>query len=166
MQKSLNFTFEIRRPPYGAWGFTYPNGTLGGMVGMVNRSEVDFAIGPFAVFHGRHLVIDYTHTIYMDTLKFFLSLKPKSDPFAIFRPFGWRVWLSIISVTPLYWLSIAIADVKGFSGQKWMTQAGFIIRQLLKQPSHLLPHQKLNKIIFITTWLLASLVLSCAYAGG
>ena len=45
VQTSLNFTFEIRRPLDGQWGYVLENGSVTGMVGMVNRSEVDFALG-------------------------------------------------------------------------------------------------------------------------
>ena len=47
VQKSLNFTFEIRRPLDGQWGYVLENGSVTGMVGMVNRSEVDFALGEY-----------------------------------------------------------------------------------------------------------------------
>ena len=50
VRESLNFTYEIRRPPDGQWGFVHKNGTVTGMVGMVNRSEVDFALGGYPSF--------------------------------------------------------------------------------------------------------------------
>ena len=46
LQTSLNFTSTIVRPPDGNWGaFDAGSGRWGGMVGMVNRNEVDFALG-------------------------------------------------------------------------------------------------------------------------
>ena len=45
VQKSLNFTYEIRRPSDGQWGYVTKNGSVTGMVGMVSRKEVDFALG-------------------------------------------------------------------------------------------------------------------------
>ena len=165
MQQSLNFTFEIKRPPFGAWGFTFKNGTVGGMVGMVNRSEVDFAIGPFAVYYGRHLFIDYSHTVHLDRLQFLLSLKPQNDPWAIFRPFGWRVWMSIILVTPLYLISMGITDLAFFGETRWIANVGFVARQLLKQPRNSFPRQKLYKMIFICAWAWPTLVLLYGYEG-
>ena len=48
LQTSLNFTSTIVRPPDATWGaFDEESGRWGGMVGMVNRSEVDFALGKF-----------------------------------------------------------------------------------------------------------------------
>ena len=45
LQVSLNFTTTLVRPPDGAWGAVDENGNWGGMVGMVKRNEVDFALG-------------------------------------------------------------------------------------------------------------------------
>ena len=47
VRQALNFTYEIRQPPDGQWGFVDKNGTVTRMVGMVSRNEVDFALGKF-----------------------------------------------------------------------------------------------------------------------
>ena len=45
LQVSLNFTITLARPPDGSWGAVDEEGNWGGMVGMVKRNEVDFALG-------------------------------------------------------------------------------------------------------------------------
>ena len=45
LQEALNFTFELKRPLDGTVGYIYENGSWSGLVGMINRSEVDFGIG-------------------------------------------------------------------------------------------------------------------------
>ena len=45
LQANLNFTTVLVRPPDGTWGAPDANGNWGGMVGQVNRSEADFALG-------------------------------------------------------------------------------------------------------------------------
>ena len=48
LQTSMNFTSTIVRPPDGTWGILdKESGKWGGMVGMVKRNEVDFALGKF-----------------------------------------------------------------------------------------------------------------------
>ena len=42
LQEALNFTFEVKRPHDGSVGYIYENGSWSGMIGMVNRSVVDF----------------------------------------------------------------------------------------------------------------------------
>ena len=45
LQISLNFSTSLARPPDGAWGALDDEGHWSGMVGMVKRNEVDFALG-------------------------------------------------------------------------------------------------------------------------
>ena len=45
LQKSLNFTWELRRPPDQGWGHQYENGSWSGMIGMLLANEIDFAVG-------------------------------------------------------------------------------------------------------------------------
>ena len=45
LKSSLNFTTSLYRPKDGAWGAVDERGQWSGMVGMVKRNEVDFALG-------------------------------------------------------------------------------------------------------------------------
>ena len=45
LQKSFNFTWELRRPPDQGWGHQYENGSWSGMIGMLLANEIDFAVG-------------------------------------------------------------------------------------------------------------------------
>ena len=47
IQKARNCTFTVVIPPDMSWGNCYDNNTCTGMIGLVNRSEVDFAIGMY-----------------------------------------------------------------------------------------------------------------------
>ena len=49
LQVSLNFTTSLARPPDGGWGAMDDQGSWSGMVGMVKRNEVDFALGGFSL---------------------------------------------------------------------------------------------------------------------
>ena len=42
-----NVTFSILRPPTPEWGVCHGKNNCTGMIGMVNRREVDFAIGSY-----------------------------------------------------------------------------------------------------------------------
>ena len=44
-----NVTFSISSPTTRTWGFCYAMNNCTGMIGMVNRKEVDFALGEFPV---------------------------------------------------------------------------------------------------------------------
>jgi hypothetical protein len=41
----MNFTYTIVRPLDGKWGIGDESGIWNGMIGMVKRKEVDFALG-------------------------------------------------------------------------------------------------------------------------
>ena len=45
IREARNCTFAIVRPHDGQWGVCYGNNNCSGMIGLVNRKEVDFAIG-------------------------------------------------------------------------------------------------------------------------
>ena len=44
-----NVTFSILRSPTNTWGYCHTMNNCTGMIGMVNRKEVDFALGIFCV---------------------------------------------------------------------------------------------------------------------
>ena len=49
MQRARNFTYTIVREPNGIWGNCVGKQNCTGMIGMVLRDEVDFALGSFPV---------------------------------------------------------------------------------------------------------------------
>ena len=53
MKGIRNWTYKIVRSPDGLWGNCYGNDNCTGMIGQVNRREVDFAIGLIFLCFGR-----------------------------------------------------------------------------------------------------------------
>ena len=45
MQQTRNISFTLSRPPDSAWGICHSKNNCTGMIGMVNRGEVDIALG-------------------------------------------------------------------------------------------------------------------------
>ena len=45
VERVRNVTFSIIRHPNPTWGLCYDKNNCTGMIGMVNRGEVDFALG-------------------------------------------------------------------------------------------------------------------------
>ena len=45
LKGARNCTFKVVVPDDGLWGYCYGKNNCSGMIGLVNRSEVDFAIG-------------------------------------------------------------------------------------------------------------------------
>ncbi|XP_047497851.1 glutamate receptor ionotropic, delta-1-like [Penaeus chinensis] len=110
LSRAMNFTYELRRPVDGLWGVGYPNGSWVGMLGMVKRGEVDFALGPFAFNWERyHFACEFTQPIFIDYESVFMRRpRVETDLFAFVRPFTWQVWLCLIGVIPLTWFILVL----------------------------------------------------------
>ena len=50
VQKATNCTFTLVRPPDGLWGNCHEENNCTGMIGLVQRKEVDFAMGIIFMF--------------------------------------------------------------------------------------------------------------------
>ncbi|XP_076038813.1 glutamate receptor ionotropic, delta-1-like [Oratosquilla oratoria] len=112
MSTALNFTYELRRPPDGLWGVGFPNGSWSGMMGMVKRREVDFALGPFAVNWERfHHACDFTQPIYVDYEGVFMR-RPRIeiDLFAFVRPFGPMTWACVLASLMVVWVVLVLVS--------------------------------------------------------
>ncbi|XP_063399364.1 glutamate receptor ionotropic, delta-1-like [Mytilus trossulus] len=63
----LNFTYDIKEPPDGHWGIPLDDGSWTGMVGQLQRREIDFVAAPLTVQAQREMVIDFTHPYHHET---------------------------------------------------------------------------------------------------
>ncbi|XP_066960828.1 glutamate receptor ionotropic, delta-1-like [Macrobrachium rosenbergii] len=97
LSSSLNFTYRVVSPADGKWGGPLPNGTVIGLIGMVNRHEADLAICEITVTSGRESVVDFTNPYYQESITL-ISRAPaeKSRTFAVFSPFTVQVWIIIV----------------------------------------------------------------------
>ena len=56
IQKERNCTFTVVRPSDGLWGSCYGKNNCTGMIGMVQRKEIDFALGCINYFFFYHII--------------------------------------------------------------------------------------------------------------
>ncbi|XP_052065508.1 glutamate receptor ionotropic, kainate glr-3-like [Mytilus californianus] len=75
----LNFTYEIKEPPDGHWGIQLDNGSWTGMVGQLQRREIDFVAAPLTVQAQREMVIDFTHPYYHETAVILMKTPDQND---------------------------------------------------------------------------------------
>ena len=52
VKQARNVTYSILRPQSSHWGICNSQDNCTGMIGMVNRNEVDFALGKSNIWHG------------------------------------------------------------------------------------------------------------------
>ena len=85
-------------------------------------------LGPFAVTLVRSQVIDYTIPVYIDDMTGLLSLEIKKDQAVLIRPFDWRVWTVVFTLTPIFALLVFLSDRFYDGHAKWYPVFDFIVR--------------------------------------
>ncbi|KAG7156340.1 Glutamate receptor-like 14 [Homarus americanus] len=88
LANKLNFEYELVQPPDRMWGVAGPDGNWTGMLGMLQRQEVEMAVGPFAVSRARETVCDFSEPVYSENMAI-LMVRPslQSDLSGFLKPF-------------------------------------------------------------------------------
>ncbi|KAK3888302.1 hypothetical protein Pcinc_007630 [Petrolisthes cinctipes] len=106
--KMLNFSYILREPSDGLWGYLLDNGSWTGTVGTVQRGEADFSL-MLSITWERTYAVQFTRAYYVEPMTFVVR-KPGPLPQwqAPIKPFSWKVWIAVlISVVmsgPILWL--------------------------------------------------------------
>ncbi|CAG2211131.1 GRID1 [Mytilus edulis] len=104
---ALNFTYEITRPLDGKWGSQMENGSWNGLIGHLERRDVDLVAAPLTMTIQRENAVDFAIPYYYDSAAILLK---KPDPNAkkwrtLIDPLSKYVFLCIflfITVTSLF----------------------------------------------------------------
>ena len=59
----LTFSYTTVASIDGSWGSKLKNGSYGGMIGMILRGEVEFAVADFYITSNRKKVVDFSPAI-------------------------------------------------------------------------------------------------------
>ncbi|XP_069995849.1 glutamate receptor 4-like [Penaeus vannamei] len=168
---AMNASFELVRPPDRLWGIRLGNGTWNGMMGMVHRGEVEFALGPFAVTPQREEACDFSMEVHSDN-QAIIMIRPglQNDLSGFLKPFTLQVWVLIL----LSFLSIGLAmtlivkaegSVFQFPTENVLGKAAmWVVQTATQESSEWLPVNDGGRIV-VATWLLASLVFMSSYSG-
>ncbi|KAJ9573764.1 hypothetical protein L9F63_008847 [Diploptera punctata] len=108
LEKQLNFTTEFSTPEDQAWGSLTSNGTWNGMIGMILRNEVEYAVTEFTMTSLRAQVVDFSIPL-IDTRNCVIIRYPQGKQISswtdLLNPFCREIWiiiLVIIVVTSLF----------------------------------------------------------------
>ncbi|CAC5406414.1 unnamed protein product [Mytilus coruscus] len=104
---SLNFTYEIKPPPDGKWGVGSDNNTWNGMIGQLQRREIDMIAAPLGIQSHRETVMDFTHPYYYE---FSAILMKKPNP----NDTRWATLLDPFSPKVLMYIGISLPVVSLF----------------------------------------------------
>ncbi|XP_063876364.1 glutamate receptor ionotropic, kainate glr-3-like isoform X1 [Scylla paramamosain] len=116
----LNFSFVLREPSDGQWGYLLENGSWTGTVGTVQRGKVDFSM-MLSITWERTYAVDFTRAYFVEPMTFVMR-KPGPLPQwqAPVKPFSWQVWLmvtvSVLLAGPVIWLVLSLTPyARGYS---------------------------------------------------
>ncbi|XP_042204243.1 glutamate receptor-like [Homarus americanus] len=167
----LNFDYELVRPSDRVWGGPQSDGSWTGMLGMLQRQEVEFAIGPFGVTALRETVCDFSDPVYSEN-NAILMVRPtlQNDFTGFVKPFTIKTWVwTLVSlVTVVVMMALVVkAEARVFTSQTrhvLSKAAMWGVKTLTQESSEWLPKNDGGRLI-VTTWLLASLVFMTSYGG-
>ena len=166
LNEAFGWTFDLVEPPDRVWGRPSPNGSFNGLLGMVQRTEADMAIGSLLITHSRKKAVEFSHPYYYDSMRL-LSHKPSHAPKweVLAWPYQINSWIAIISSFLLS--AVLIYGVFKLAQDESYTFAKCVMecyKQYLGASTNQWPEKRITKTVF-TLWCLTSLVLSKAYSG-
>lgn len=97
LSNHLNFTYDIVEPADGDWGYLSNGTSWTGLIGQLQKREVDMTVGPLSIQSIRERVMDFTLAYFYDVS---VILMKKSDP----KETQWKRL-----VEPLRWEVIVMA---------------------------------------------------------
>ncbi|VDI39698.1 Hypothetical predicted protein [Mytilus galloprovincialis] len=104
---NLNFTYEIIPPPDGKWGVGSDNNSWNGMIGQLQRREIDMIAAPLGVQSHRETVMDFTHPYYYEFSAILMKKPNQNDT-------RWATLLDPFSPTVLMYIGISLPVVSLF----------------------------------------------------
>ncbi|XP_037792822.1 glutamate receptor 1-like [Penaeus monodon] len=163
------FSYELVKPPDGLWGAKQADGSWSGMMGMVHREEVEFAVGPFTITPERETVCDFSWPVHSDNLAL-IMVRPglQNDVSGFLKPFSWVVWLlvmvSVLGIgAAMFGIERGEEKVFSFSEKNLMRKVTqWVLQTLTQESSDWLPRKDGGRLL-VSTWL--CVLVSCLYSG-
>ncbi|XP_066962059.1 probable glutamate receptor [Macrobrachium rosenbergii] len=163
----LNFTYEVYTPPDVKVGVPAPNGSWTGMIGVLQRGEVDITLA-ITITAGRLPFMDLARMCESDPV-IITSLRPQLLPqyLVIVRPFTVNVWIYLVLSIMVWGTSLWLLEKmrSRLTGERSMTLHRAIFYSwavVLDDPPPKPPKYSAGQIL-LGWWLVASLVISTGF---
>lgn len=161
LSQVLNFNYKFVEPTDGLLGEPSDDGNFSGMIGMLQREEVDIAFGKISITESRASAVDFSFP-YQYIPVTFITDKPRAfpDKYAIMHPFEFSVWIALaISLMLIQLISYAFFKIKNYSFQIILLKFyGSLLEKSLDIKS-----RKLSLKTLILSWILGAMLVSFAY---
>ena len=167
IMEARNCTFTIVTPRDGKWGNCNGSENCTGVIGLVARREVDFAINPFTMTLDRKEGVDFTRPVQSSAYTVVMPVKTKSKRWFFINPFPANLWLLYISTIPICFLAKMLVYYLCHWNVEWESTGSFVLRVALNE--HSSPTNDLRKMLqqnlLILILNLSFMVLTYSYAG-
>lgn len=158
LSQYLHLPFEVVLEKSG--GEHLQNDTFTGLLGMVQRSEIDIAVAPFDLTGARNKVLNFTYPFYIEYVTF-VTTKPEYSPriFAAFYPFTFTTWMILIGAILVFIILKYIVSTTKYS---LSTTALDVLSILLKQDMVILPSDTKESFL-ASCWMIGMGFISMIY---
>ncbi|XP_021356287.1 glutamate receptor ionotropic, kainate 3-like [Mizuhopecten yessoensis] len=178
MASSLNFTYEVVEPSDRQWGILNANGTWTGLVGQLEKWEVDLVAAPLSAQAKREEVMDFTYSYYIDYTTIIMK---KPDPYekkwrTLIDPFSEQLLLCVLISLPVMSLLLFLFerfspyyaredDGEGMGGLHTYQDAfWYMYGALLTQGGEYLPQSQTGRTL-LSSWWLFCIIMMATYSG-
>ena len=152
LSKEMNFTYTIQRA--SEWG-SFVNGAWNGMIGMLEKDEVDIAVTDLIVTKDRSSVVNFLQSLMENKEK--LYIKNPSDALSFgsytmpFTPLAWKAIALSIIIVPLIVSLIAYLSLYEDCNNYGLKDCySFVIEILLVSVNNVVTRNPSNKIAAVT----------------
>ncbi|XP_062603845.1 glutamate receptor ionotropic, delta-2-like, partial [Saccostrea cucullata] len=174
LANELNFTYTYTEPPDNEFGRIFPNRSWSGMIGQLERREVDLMVAAASIQGSRENVMDFTQPFYYDTTTILIK-RPDPDEnkmFTLAKPFKIEVIICIFFVLPVSAFLLFIIEtlspyykIHGPEGrQNYQKSFWYMFGALLTQGGESLPNSQSGRTMITFFWLF-SIIMVATYSG-
>ncbi|GFU27917.1 glutamate receptor ionotropic, delta-1 [Nephila pilipes] len=159
LSKILKFKYHLKSPYDGEFGTLHENGSWSGLIGMVQRKEVDIALNLLSITEDRIKAVDFSEPYTLQDVTFIVR-KPGILPptWSLLYPFDIISWISIavvLAVAPI--ILICFLKLK-ISHQKLFLE---LLGSFSKQPLTIGIRSVRSRLAFNLWWFFALIISMC-----
>ncbi|KAK7480358.1 hypothetical protein BaRGS_00028405 [Batillaria attramentaria] len=173
LKASLNFSYEWTEPADQEWGRMTENNTWTGLVGLLERQEVDLVVAPLSIQAERERVMDFIHPFYLDYTTVLLK-RPDPDESnwrRLIQPFKPQVhmciWISLLCVAVVSYLLETVNPFYATNPRSLLHATDmfwYMYGALLMHGGARLPDSQSGRTMVSAFWLF-SIVMAAVYGG-
>ena len=174
LQRITNFSYVLYPSVDGSWGSLSDDGNWSGMIGMILRDEVDFAVSDFFITLDRSYVVDFSMPLMNSQSKMYIPIPSQAAGLSTFvNPFTNQLWLVttlmilvssvIISITYYIHIYVSYEDID-YPNNFGINMALFLSFASLCQQGIEYEAKRFSTRIATMTIFFATLVVFAAYS--